>query len=733
MKKNLYLPLLASLLFFFSSNLDAQKEKFKYADLMSFGSGPQITKPGLDIISWVDDKNYLVSKPVNSSNAKSIIKVNAETNQEEVLIDADAFKLLTKEKFALNQVLDKTGDYNIFLFQKDNDIFYLNRSEKNFKQLTDDKLEKKNPMLSPDGKKIAYTKSNNLFVFQIEDMREEQVTFDGSETILNGYASWVYYEEILGRASRYRAFYWSHDSRKIAFMRFDETNVPLFPLTIFDEVHPEIEWQRYPKAGDPNPSVKIAVYHTEENKTVWLDTDEESNNYLAWVYWSPDDSKLLYQWINRGWNNLKIFSADPFTGKSTEIYDEKQNTWVMFFDDIYFLKDHSGLIIRSSKDNFYNLYYYDYEGKLISKLTDNDFNVDGLDYIDEAKGELYFHAHGMPTWDKHFYKIKLDGSNQTKLTNESATHDCKVSLSGSYIIDRFSSAASPAKVVLLDGSGNFLRLLDDTEGKDFDNYDLGRTEMFTMKNDTGLDLPVKWILPSDFDSTKKYPVLFSVYAGPEVKEVRNQFAFAKSGFYFANNDIIYVNCDTRASIHFGKHIFGQIHKNLGRYEIDDLISLGKRIKQLPFIDPGKIGIAGGSYGGYAVLMALARGEGTFNFGISEFPVTDWRLYDNAYTERFMDKPDENAEGYSFGSVISHLNNYESGLLIIHGTMDDNVHMQNTIQIVDWLTDNNKDFELMLYPNSRHGIGFPKMHHSQRMKMKFWFNNLLNKNFDPLTD
>lgn len=708
--------------------IEGQKQKFKYRDIVSMGN-ILLTKNIPSIQKWVSDEEYLFE----DKTTQVIIKVNVNTNEKFVFADYKKIDEKLPEGFSADRAVFQSGDYNVFLFNENNNVQYFSFAENKFIQITNDDDVEKNPALSPDAQFTAFTKNNNLYCFDIINNKEIQITNDGSAVIFNGYSSWVYWEEIFGRASKYKAYWWSSNSKMIAFMRFDDSNVTSFPLVTYNDIHGKIEWQRYPKAGDPNPAVKLGVYHIESGMTVWIDIEENADHYIAFPTWSADSKTLLYQWENRGQDNVKIFSADPYTGKSKEIYDETQNAWVNIFPDLYILNDNSGFILRTDKSGWHNLYYYDYNGNLLAELTKEKIYISEINYVDEINKVLYFHAHGDPSTDKHFYKVNLDGSGLTKLTDEPGIHSCKVSLQSSFFIDEYSTITQPKIQNVCDTLGNILHEIANAQGEDFEKYDLGTHEIFYIPTTDGLHLPAEWILPSDFDENKKYPVVLSVYGGPERMTVTNSFPFFKSGYYYANNNIIYMDVDNRASFHFSKDIISQVHRNLGRVEIDDLITAAKWLKSLPFIDSTKIGITGSSYGGYTTLMALTRGSDYFNYGIADFSVTDWKLYDTYYTERYMDKPDENPEGYEFGSVINHIEKYKGGLLINHSTMDDNCHYQNTLQVIDKLTDLNKDFKLMIYPNARHGIRFPKLLHANREKTKFWFKNLLGKDFNPESD
>jgi dipeptidyl-peptidase-4 len=301
-----------------------------------------------------------------------------------------------------------------------------------------------------------------------------------------------------------------------------------------------------------------------------------------------------------------------------------------------------------------------------------------------------------------------------------------MSSGGKFFIDRFSNIQSPAKIELYTIDGSSIRELGNQKSDTAEEYALGEVEMFTIPTEDGFELPVKWILPPDFDDSKKYPVIFNIYGGPGTADVKNSFSTFLGPQFFAQNGIISISADNRGSEHFGKKGQAMMHRYLGKWEMEDLISIVKWLRKKDFIDESKIGITGGSYGGYVTCMAMTYGADYFTHGVAEFSVTDWQLYDNVYTERYMDTPEENPDGYKSASALNYVEKYKGKMLLIHGTMDDNVHMQNTIQLVDKLQDINKDFELMLYPNERHGWGPPKYFHSARESVQFWFKHFLNK-------
>jgi dipeptidyl-peptidase-4 len=706
--------------------LFAQDKQLTFNQVYMFGQ-PRILTSLPRIQGWFDDEHYLINKADATTNA--LVKVDAKTGDETIVLDYNAINPnLDEAELSAEQNIGITKDYKGLLFYNNDDLYFYSISKNEIKRLTENKDEEVNPVLSPDGKKVAFTRSKDLYVVNTETGEETRLTNDASDVVYNGYASWVYMEEIIGRALNYRAFWWSPNSEMIAFLRFDDSTVPKFPLFNADGVHGEIEWQRYPKVGDPNPNVKLGIANIAANKVVWVDEDEAADQYIAWPFWTPDSKELFYQVLNRKQNDLQILSANPETGKNKLLYEEKQSTWVEFFEDIYILKNNKGFILRSELDGWRHLYLYDMNGNLKRQLTKGEWNVSEIVLVDEENNKVYFSANKDKILETQLYAVGFDGENIKQLTKTAGTHKTKVSTSGKYFYDSYSDANTPAKMDLFDSDGNLIRNLGDRKSKLYDEYKLSKTEFFTIKTEDGFELPAMWVLPSDFNASKKYPVLFAVYGGPGGTDVKNSFSAYLERFFISQNDIIYFVIDHRGSAYFGKKGKDFLYKNLGKWEIEDYTTAVKWLRTKSFVDSTKIGITGGSYGGYVTCMALTLGADYFTHGVAEYSVTDWQLYDNVYTERYMQTPKENPDGYKYGSAMTHAEKYKGKLRITHGTMDDNVHMQNTVQLVDKFTNLNKDFELMLYPNERHGVGLPKYKHSQTECVKFWFKYFLGKDF-----
>lgn len=707
------------------SLVTAQKKKLTYKQAFNFGE-PRFTSQVPQLKGWLDDDYYLEVKsdPSVPGSKPSLMKVKAIDGSSEIFIDYGKINEVLPEGFTI-QSATPDENYNGFLFNQKNDLYYYSHTEEVFKRLTKDDDEEKNPQFSPDGKKVAYTKNYNLYVYDIEAEEEKQLTKDGGGLIYNGWASWVYMEEILGRATNYTAFWWSPNSEMISFLRFDDNPVPEFPIYRADGQHGELELQRYPKAGDPNPFVKLGVVDIKSAEIVWADFDEKADHYIAFPFWT-NDNKLTVQWMNREQDNIIIYLVDTKTGKKKELHSEKQSTWVEWFEDLRLMKNGKGFILITGIDGWYGLYLYDMNSKLKTKITEENLTVINIASVDEKNDKIYFHGWKGNSTERHLFAVNMNGKNLKQLTTIAGTHTCEVSPGGKYFYDRYSNRSLPTKIDLCKTDGSLIRNLADTKLSTMYEYDLAKSEFFTIPSGDGYNLPAVWSLPPEFDKNKKYPVIISIYGGPNSPSVRNSFPFMLEGFYLAQSGIIYMSVDHRGSGHFGKKGIDLMHRNLGKWEMYDYSAAAKWLKQQAFIDTTKIAIEGGSYGGYVTALALTYGADYFTHGIAEFGVMDWLLYDNVYTERYMDTPKENPDGYKNSSVLSYVYKYKGKMLITHGTMDDNVHMQNSIQLVYELQKQNKDFEMMFYPNARHGVHMPLYFHYVKEKAKFWFKYLLGK-------
>lgn len=694
-------------------------------------------RPGMNLnqprlIKWIDDSHFLLQTYDEEKN--SIIKnYNCKTGKSfivtDFISDEDIFREALPEDFRSDRSVVVSEDKTSALRSQENDIWYFRIGDSAARKLTDDPAQEVNMRFSPDNRKIAYTKDKDLYVYDLELNKEIRLTNDAAEKVYNGWASWVYYEEILGRPSRYAAFWWSPDGNRIAYLHTDDTPVPEFTLVALEDtdgIHGRMEVTPYPKPGDPNPKVRMGIAEISTGETTWVKTDESIDQYIAWPSWTPDSRMLMVQVLNRDQNDMRFILADASSGDYKEIYRETRPTWVEFFEDIYVMKDGSGFILRSYQNDWNNLYYYGWDGILRSRITNFPWKVTGINRVDETTKTIYFNGTGPESTDEHFFTAALDGSRLQQLSSEPGMHKVSVSPKGSYFFDSWSSISDPGGIVLKDRKGKALNMIHRNELPVFDPAKHAKTEMVRIKTSDGLfNMPAVITYPLNFDPAVKYPVIFTIYGGPDAGGVRNMWTGWQPRWY-AENGIVTISVDHRASGHFGKKGLDYMYRSLGKWEMSDYSDAVRWLREKPWVDASRMGITGGSYGGYTTCLALTMGADYWTHGIADYSVTDWRLYDNVYTERFMDTPQDNPEGYTAGSALTYAENYKGKLMLRHGSMDDNVHMQNSIWLITKLQDLNKPFEFMVYPGERHGWGGPKRIFSTAEANSFWMREFFGK-------
>ena len=698
-------------------NLSVQAQKKELGNDQYFKNNfTDIIQPLPVFNKWIDDTHFILLRK------GSRFTVDARTGEEVATVDES----ISSKSMDTTKGTISTKEGNLF--------FKINGKEI---QLTNDKEKKSNATLSPDNKYIAFTKNNDLYTIEINSKKVNRLTTDGSKLILNGYASWVYMEEILGRSSQYRSYWWSPDSKKIAFFRSDDTKVPEFVITNAKGLHGEVEYTHYPKVGDPNPSVKIGIISPKGGSAVWTKINEQQDQYFGMPYWKPDGSSLLVQWMPRSQDQLKIYEVNPTTGNIKEFYSEEQKTWVKLTDDgerISFLKNGKGFILSSDKTGWKHLYHYNMNGKLLNQITTGNFTVNKIEFVDESNQLVYFSARGKEnTARKDYYSVRLDGTNLQRLTFGEYNHSLiSLSPTADYFITTYSNSSTPEKMALVNNQGKIIKELGDSKASGFEDNNIAKTDFLRVKSDDGLfDLPMKVTWPINMDPTKKYPVLISIYGGPDAGTCWDSWTLTGAQQWYAKEGLIQVVMDHRASGHFGKVGVNYMHRDLGHWELVDYATLVKWLITNKQADPTKICIAGFSYGGYMGALALTKGAGVFTHALVGGPVTDWTLYDSHYTERFMDLPSENPAGYKTGNVMNYVDQYKGMMQIVHGEIDDNVHMQNSLQLISKLQDAKKDFEMMVYPGGRHGWPGNKAMHFQNLKTQFIYKHLLEKPVNPL--
>ena len=561
---------------------------------------------------------------------------------------------------------------------------------------------------SPDATKVAFMRDNNLFIKDLATGEEKQFTDDGLYNhIINGAPDWVYEEEF----GFSQGFYWSPDSKKIAYMKFDESNVREFQMEEFEGLYPEWYSFKYPKAGEDNSIVEIYVYDLESGKTVKMDTGTETDIYLPRIAWTKDANVLAIQRLNRHQNHLEILAADAKTGKSRVFYDETNDYYIDITDDWHFLEDGKRFLMTSEKSGYNHIYLYNLDGSLVKQLTDGPWDVTSV-YGFDGK-EVYFQAAKKSPVERQIYAVNLKGQLREVIGRE-GTNQARFSNDFSYLININSSITQPRQFELYTNKGKLVRVLEDNHefAEKLKTFNLGEKKLlkisdpaFTLPDGTQVDVDAWQILPPDFDPNKKYPVLIYVYGGPGHQTVNN--SWADSDFWWmqllAQHGIISVSINNRGSGAQGEVFKKMTYLQLGKYETEDMITLAKYMAKQPYVDAERIGIYGWSYGGFMAANGITKGADVISTAVSVAPVTNWRYYDNVYTERFMRTPQENPDGYDLNSPVHNTAMIKGNYLLCHGSGDDNVHYQNAMELIKAMISNGKQFDLMIYPNKNHGI------------------------------
>ncbi len=561
---------------------------------------------------------------------------------------------------------------------------------------------------SPDATKVAFMRDNNLFIKDLKTNQEIQFTHDGKwNHIINGAPDWVYEEEF-GFA---QGFFWSPDSKKIAFYRFDESNVKEFNMQMTEGLYMQDYKFKYPKAGEDNSIVEIFVYDVESGKTTKMNTGEETDIYFPRIKWTQNPNVLAIQRLNRHQNHLEILTANATTGETTVIYDETNPYYIDITDNWTFLADGKRFLMTSEADGYNHIYLYTMDGSLVKQLTSGNWEVTEV-YGFDGK-EVYFQAAKNSSIERQIYAVNLKGAMRT-LINKVGTNNARFSSNYKYLININSSAEQPHQYVLFDNSGKQVRVLEDN--KDFAErmkaYNVAKKEFvtitdpaFILPDGTQLEMETWRILPPDFDPNKKYPVLIFVYGGPGHQTVMNSWNHSDYAWMqmLAQNGIICVSINNRGGGARGETFKKMTYQQLGKYETEDMITLAKYMAAQPYVNPDKIAIYGWSYGGFMATSGITKGADYISTAVAVAPVTNWRYYDNIYTERFMRTPQENPSGYDDNSPINFVEKLKGNYLLCHGSGDDNVHFQNAMELIKALVSEGKQFDLMVYPNKNHSI------------------------------
>ena len=687
-------------------------------------------------IRWLKDgRHYLLSNDAMKKDLPRLQKVDAITGEATAFFDTAkmqaAFAALPGISAAEAKELANRGSYlmnaseTAVLLNLNNDLYYYEFGSDKALRVTENPDEEVGETFSPDGRTIAFVRNGNMYAFDLAPKKERALTTDGGAKILNGRLDWVYQEELYGRGN-FEAYWWSPDSTSLVYLRIDEN--PVHEYTVVDHIpyHQTLEVAAYPLAGDPNPIVKLGVVNASGGATRWIDTAKYKPDDLliVRVTWTPDGKKVVYQAQNREQTFLDLNFADASDGKSNTILHETSKAWVGINDNPNFLKDGS-FLWQSERTGWDHFYHYSADGKLLQQVTDGRWEVSSFEVLDEEKGFLYFTATEHSPIAPQAYRVKLDGTGLTRVTTGEGSHKVSVSPDSNLFIDNWSDVNTPTQTRLYDADGKLVRVIDENKVGALKQYKLGTTELLQVKTRDGFPMEALMIKPPDFDRARRYPVLEFTYSGPHAPQVKNGWGGSTYMWHqlLAEKGYLIWICDNRTASGKGLESTWPVYKNFGELELRDLEDGIAWLKSQPYVDGSRIGVWGWSYGGFMTSYALTHSQ-SFKMGIAGGTVSDWRNYDSIYTERYMQTPQNNPEGYKKSSPVNFAKDLHGKLLLIHGATDDNVHMANTIQFVYELQKAGKQFQLMLYPKSRHGVTDPLLvKHLRTMMTDFILANL----------
>ncbi len=705
--------------------LKAQKQDITLDDIFSKGT---FSSKGVAGFNSMKDGKYYCAQDEN----ENIIRYSFETGKViDTLVKKNDLKLNENGKALSGFSFKWSSDESKLLFETEfkhgyrhsyKAIFYVYdlHSKKLVKPISDAVSLAE---FSADASKVAYTKDNNLYYFDLISNKEIQITNDGKiNNIINGSTDWVYEEEF----ALTKGFYWSPKGDKIAYYRFDESNVKEFEMAQYGKLYPEQTKFKYPKAGESNSIINIYAYDIPSSKKQLIDIGKETDIYFPRMEFTKDNNTICIQRLNRLQNKLELLLANVSTGDSKVILTEENKAYIEV-PELSFMKDGKSFVMNSERDGWNHLYLFDMNGKLLKQLTKGAWEVDQFYGVEELRKVLYISSSEVNSVERYIYSVSLDAKNKKQLIAKKGWNTANFNSDFTYFLLSNSSINSPSYYALCDSKGKELRVLEDNNKliDKIKNYRISAAEMKTYK--VGENELNAWVIkPFNFDSTKKYPVLTYVYGGPGNQLAVNRWMGGNYFWYqlLASKGYMIVCTDGRGTGFKGEAFKKCTYLQLGKYEIEDQISVAKQLATLPYIDASRIGIWGWSFGGYMSSLAITKGADVFKMAIAVAPVTNWRFYDNIYTERFMRTPQENGKNYDDNSPINHVEKIKGKYLLVHGTADDNVHFQNSVEMVDAMIKNSIRFDSEYYPNKNHGIsgGKTRIHLYDRLT-RFILENL----------
>ncbi len=689
-----------------SSTLTAQKKEITLEDIWSDNTFTAESLNSFHSMSKGDFYTILNSDPETKSTRldkydyKTLEKIGTIVDSKDLgpLDDFESYAFNADEtKLLLGNEAEK-----IYRHSSKGIYYVYDIASKNLQLVSKHKIQE--PSFSPDGNKVAFVLDNNIFIKNLVSDITVKVTEDGIKNkIINGITDWVYEEEF----AFVRAFEWNGNSDKIAYLRFDEREVPEFSMDIYgDALYPSQQVFKYPKAGEKNAVVTLHMHNVKDKTSKQVLLEGVSQHYIPRIKWSNEPNTLAVTTLNRHQNNLNLVFVDGNSLTSKLVLNEKDAAYVDITDDLTFLKDNS-FLWTSEKDGFNHIYHYDATGKLKNQVTEGNWEVTSYYGYNPKTKRIFYQSTQSGSTNRAVFSIKLNGTGKKLLSSNSGTNSAAFSNSFNYFVNTFSSANTPSIYTLNDAkSGKQLKEIKNNKAlsEKLNGYKISTKEFFTLKTKNG-DFNAWMIKPKSFDPNKEYPLFMHQYSGPGSQQVANRWGGSREYWYqmLAQKGYIIACIDGRGTGYRGRDFKKVTYKELGKYETEDQIEAAKELGKLPYIDEQRIGIWGWSYGGYMSSLAITKGADIFKMAIAVAPVTSWRFYDTVYTERYMRTPQENASGYDDNSPINHVDKLKGAYLLIHGTGDDNVHVQNTTRMINALVEANKQFDLFVYPDRAHSI------------------------------
>jgi len=730
-----FTKLLVGLILIGTSSVFAQEKQITLVEIWD-GTFSQQRLESLESLKSGTEYIVLNQDRKNGSSSIDVYDYKSGEKKGSLLNSSDLNEISNFQGYELSdneeKVLLGTQIEQIFRHSSKGIYYVYDVATKSLKKLSENKIQE--PTFSPDASRVAYVFDNNLYVKTLATDQEIQITTDGKKNeIINGVTDWVYEEEF----AFVRAFDWNKTGTKIAYLRFDEKNVPEFSMSIYGkDLYPKITTFKYPKAGEENSLVSLQIYDLKAGNTTPINLGDYKDFYIPRIEWTNDEKILSVQVLNRHQNNLDLIFVNSEKNEAKVVMNETDKAYVDITDNLTFLEDNS-YIWTSEKDGYNHIYHYDKNGKLLNQITKGNWEVTDYYGFDEENDKVYYQSTENGSVNRDVYSVKTDGSNKKRLTQKTGTNSADFSTDYTYFINSFTDTKTPYEFTLHDSKTGKLerKIKDNAELLEKEKiYNFSPKELSTIQVN-GNDLNMWMIKPSDFDPNKKYPLLMYQYSGPGSQEVSNTYFNSNDYWYqlLADEGYIIVCVDGRGTGFKGAAFKKVTQNELGKYELEDQIEAAKKLGALDYIDQDQIGIWGWSFGAFMSTNAILKGNDVFSMAIAVAPVTSWRFYDSIYTERYMTSPQENPSGYDENSPINHVDKLKGDFLLVHGSGDDNVHVQNSMRLIEALVQANKQFDSAIYPDKNHGIygGNTRLHLYTKMTefIKEHLKTNINNNFN----